>query len=89
MTAERVLVRVGALQIAGASPLEARRMADTLPAALERALAVALGPPGDAPPGPARGAAQRPVEQVAALVASRVALAIAGELAPAGPAVVR
>lgn len=67
MTALRPLrVEIGSIRISAASGLDARRLADALPAAIERALAARSSPP---PP----GRRLAPADQVAAEVAQAVA----------------
>jgi hypothetical protein len=65
----RVVIRQ--IGIAAASPLEARRLADALPAALERAFARARA---GAPPGPARrpGRIDRVAAEIVRAAAERV-----------------
>ena len=64
----RVRVAIREIAIAAASPLEARRLADALPAALDRAFARLTA--GAQPVLPLR---QRPVDRVAAQIARAVA----------------
>ncbi|GAA2753185.1 hypothetical protein [Kitasatospora cinereorecta] len=65
MSASRppVQVRVGTLRVSAGSAIEARRLADALPAALERAL---VSWPGGAVPGRTADAAGRRASEVAA-----------------------
>lgn len=64
-----VRVNIREIAVSAASPLEARRLADRLPAALERALArLASGAPGLRRP----SGADRVAEQVAAAIAGRL-----------------
>jgi hypothetical protein len=63
-----VRVRVGTLRVVGASAIEARRVAEALPAALERALASWPDPPDARLESPGRAAAR----VVAAELAARV-----------------
>jgi hypothetical protein len=82
-----IRIRIGTLQLTAASALEARRLADALPAALERALrtSVAAGGTGrqERPDTPGQGAhrsagpADRAAEEVAA--------AVWAQLDPVGP----
>lgn len=60
---QRIELRIGDLRIAGASRLEARRLADALPAALEAALAGRAAPPSRVP------AADRLAQQIVAAIA--------------------
>jgi hypothetical protein len=63
-----IRVAIREIGIAAASPLEARRLADALPSALDRAFAQLAG--GVRPVGPLR---QRPVDRVAAEIVRAVA----------------
>lgn len=61
---QRVVLRVGSLRIAGASRIEAQRLADALPGAL----AAAIGGPGE--PGLRPTMADRVAQQVLAAITS-------------------
>ncbi|MFG2106449.1 hypothetical protein [Micromonospora chersina] len=63
-----VRVRIGTLRVTAASGIEARRLAEALPAAIERALAAWPGEPPERP----RSAVTRRQEQVAEHVADQI-----------------
>ncbi|MFH0518544.1 hypothetical protein ACHBTE_15360 [Streptomyces sp. M41] len=65
-----VRLRVGALRVTAGSAIEARRLADALPAALERAWR--SWPAAPAVPGPRSDAAYRRADEVAAAVIATV-----------------
>ncbi len=64
-----VHISIGQLRVTGASSLDARRLADALPAALDRAMTrLAAG----APPMPRVGAADRVADQIVQAVAQQL-----------------
>ena len=67
-----VSVSIGAIRVRAASGLDARRLADALPAALARALA-GLGPSGETPAPRGDSPADRAARAIAAEVARRAA----------------
>lgn len=81
-TPRRIRVRVSSLRVVGGSTIDARRVADALPAALERALAGEPSRPATGPR-PPRHRALTDAELVATSVATRVL----SEAAAAGAAV--
>jgi hypothetical protein len=74
MTAPPLRVEIGSIRIAAASGLDARRLADALPAAIERAL-VRLSAGGPPPP---PGRALSPADDAAAQIADAVAAGLRG-----------
>lgn len=77
-----VRVRVGTLRVTAGSAIEARQLADALPAALERAL---RSWPVPAPAATARiperrsGAADRRADQVAAAIVEKMRMRLGGD----------
>lgn len=65
-----VRVGIGCVRISAASGLDARRLADALPAALERALLNAFGAPAPASKSPADTAARQIADAVIAHIGS-------------------
>ncbi|MFU8874992.1 hypothetical protein [Micromonospora sp. SL4-19] len=75
-----VRVRIGTLRVTAASGIEARRLAEALPAAIERALAAWP----DEPPERTRSAAIRRQEQVADHLADQIMRAVRAALDSGG-----
>ncbi|MGC0334602.1 hypothetical protein RKD23_007592 [Streptomyces sp. SAI-170] len=76
-----VRVRVGTLHVTAASAIEARRLADALPAAIERALRSWPDATTPAVPAPGRhcAAADRRADQVAAAIVHRMRIRLGGD----------
>ncbi|MFJ5776174.1 hypothetical protein [Streptomyces sp. NPDC093094] len=74
-----VRVHVGTLRVTAGSAIEARQLADALPAALERALRSWQDPSPVAPvPGRRPGTAARRADQVAAAIVGRLRIRLDG-----------